>query len=181
MGLDRNLANIRIVLSTATQLSNLTRREADIAVRLVRPTDPDLIARHLTKRKLGLFAAKTYLEKHEVTADSKGLDGHDIITYQHRIAPRNAEKICGLPITNARVTMEVRSAMMMLEATRAGMGIAELAVHLAENDPLLTRLWPDRHESYDVWLVMHGDLARTARVRAVADAIVGCFPEKKSS
>lgn len=65
--------------------------------------------------------------------------------------------------------------MMILVATRAGMDIAELAVHLAENDPLLTRLWPDRHETYDVWLVMHGDLARTARVRAVANAIVGCF------
>lgn len=149
-------------------------------MRLVRPTDPDLIARNLTKRKLGLFAAKTYLEKHEVTADSKSLDGHDIITYQHRIAPRHAEKICGLPITNARVTMEVSSAMMMLEAKGVGLGIAELAVHLAENAPLLTRLWPDRHESYDVWLVMHGDLARTARFKAVADAIVGCFPSKKN-
>ena len=167
--------DIRIVLSTATQLSNLTRREADIAVRLVRPTDPDLIARHLTKRKLGLFAAKTYLKKHPVSPDSKGLDGHDIITYQRHIVPRHAEKICGLPITNARVTMEVSSAMMLLEATRAGMGIAELAVHLAENTPLLTRLWPEREDSYDVWLVMHGDLARTARVRAVADAIIGCF------
>lgn len=164
------------MLSTATQLSNLTRRDADIAVRLVRPTDPDLIARHLTKRKLGLFAAKTYLEKHEVTADSKSLDGHDIITYQQRIAPRHAEKICGLPITNARVTMEVSSAMMLLEATRSSMGIAELAVHLSENDTLLTRLWQDWHESYDIWLVMHGNLARAARVSAVADAIAGCFP-----
>ncbi|BBB59545.1 hypothetical protein UNDKW_1272 [Undibacterium sp. KW1] len=71
--------------------------------------------------------------------------------------------------------MKVSSAMMMLEATRAGMGIAELAVHLAENDPLRTRLWPDREDSYDVWLVMHGDLARTARVTDVADAFVGCF------
>ncbi|MBC3907314.1 hypothetical protein [Undibacterium umbellatum] len=50
------------MLNTATQLSKLTRREGDIAVRLVRPTDPDLIARHLTKRKLGLFVAKSYLE-----------------------------------------------------------------------------------------------------------------------
>jgi DNA-binding transcriptional LysR family regulator len=151
-----------------------------MAVRLVMPTDPDLKARHLTKRKLGLFAAKTYLEKHEVTADSKGLYGHDIITYQHRIAPRHAEKICDLPITKARVSMEVSSAMMLLEATRAGLGIAELAVHLAENDPQLTRLWPEREDSYDVWLVMHGDLARTARVMAVADAIAGCFSGNKN-
>ncbi|MFX5817192.1 LysR substrate-binding domain-containing protein, partial [Acinetobacter baumannii] len=65
--------------------------------------------------------------------------------------------------------------MMLLEATRAGLGIAELAVHLAENDPLLTRIWPERSDSYDVWLVLHSDLARTARVRAVADAIIDSF------
>ncbi|BBB59546.1 hypothetical protein UNDKW_1273 [Undibacterium sp. KW1] len=87
------------MLSTATQLNKLIRREADIAVRLVRPTDPDLIARHLTKRKLGLFAAKTYLEKHEVTADSKSLDGHDIISYQHASHPATQKKsaVCSSP------------------------------------------------------------------------------------
>ncbi len=170
--------DIRIVLSTGTQLTNLTRREADLAVRIVRPTDPELITRHLTKRKLGLFAAKSYLQQREEPIQGTGLSGHDVVIYHHRISPRQTEKLCGEPFANARVTMEVSSAMMLLEATRAGLGIAELATHLAENDPLLTRIWPDRSDTYDVWLVLHSDLARTARVRAVADAIIDGFPHK---
>ena len=43
---------------------------------------------------------------------------------------------------------------------------------MADSDPLLARIWPQRAEAYDIWLVLHGDLNRTARVRAVADAIV---------
>jgi len=45
-----------------------------------------------------------------------------------------------------------------------------LATHLGDIDPQLVRIWPERAESYDVWLVMHADLNRSARVRAAADA-----------
>jgi len=94
------------------------------------------------------------------------------------VAPRYSEKICGEPIANARVALEVNTGIMLIEATRAGIGIAELPTHMADGDPLLSRIWPERSESYDVWLVMHGDLARTARVRAAADAIIASFPAK---
>ncbi|MMZ71711.1 hypothetical protein D1872_352490 [compost metagenome] len=48
---------------------------------------------------------------------------------------------------------------------------------MAPDYPDLVRIWPDRSEAYDLWLVMHGDLNRTARVRAVAEAIVEVFEE----
>jgi len=48
---------------------------------------------------------------------------------------------------------------------------------LAGTYPALVRLWPQRAESYDLWLVLHGDLRRSARVRAIADAIVQVFEE----
>ena len=49
---------------------------------------------------------------------------------------------------------------------------------MAARQPELVRIWPQRAGSYDLWLVMHGDLNRTARVRAVADAIVEVFEEE---
>ena len=58
-------------------------------------------------------------------------------------------------------------------------GIAELGVHLGEIDPQLVRIWPDRAEPYDVWLVMHDDLSRSARVRAAADAIIASVGNAK--
>jgi len=164
--------DIRIVLNVAPALASLTRREADLAVRGVRPTDPDLISRHLVKRSLGLYASKTYLAERGEPVRGTALAGHDIVIYHHTVTPRHAEKIAGEPVANARVAMEVNSAAMLQEATRAGLGVAELATHLGDIDPQLVRIWPERAESYDVWLVMHADLNRSARVRAAADAII---------
>ncbi|WGG53422.1 LysR family transcriptional regulator [Rugamonas sp. DEMB1] len=166
---------IRIVLSTTTQISSLTRREADLAVRTLRPTSPDLISRHLTRRDMGLYATAGYLRERGEPQRGTALAGHDIVIYQSSIAPRHREKICGEPVANARVAMEVNSGMMLIEATRAGIGIGELPCHMADLDPQLVRIWPERVEHYDTWLVMHSDLSRSARVRAVADAIVDTF------
>ncbi|SFU85793.1 LysR family transcriptional regulator [Pseudoduganella namucuonensis] len=170
--------DIRIVLSASTQLSSLTRREADIAIRTVRPTSPELISRHLTRRTLGLYASRAYLEKRGVPAGGNALAGHDIVIYQASVAPRHGEKICGEPVANARVAMEVNTGLMLHEAVRAGLGVGELAIHMAELMPEIVRILPEREHHYEVYLVMHSDLNRSARVRAAADAIIESFPGK---
>ncbi len=167
---------IRIVLTTGTEITSLTRREADLAVRTLKPTSPDLISRHLVKRSMGLYAAPSYLALRGMPEQGVGLAGHDIVVYQGSVAPRHRDKICREPVTNARVAIEVNSGLMLLDAARKGMGVAELPCHIADGDPLLERIWPDRVDHYDVWLVMHGDLSRSARVRAAADAIIESFP-----
>src|SRR5690606_33448562 len=53
---------IRVLLSTSTRVTNLTRREADLAVRNVRPDNPDLIHRHLARREMGLYASTSYVQ-----------------------------------------------------------------------------------------------------------------------
>lgn len=170
--------DIRIVLSTATQISSLTRREADLAIRTLRPTSPDLISRHLTRRSLGLYASRGYLAQRGLPQQGTALAGHDIVIYQASVAARHGEKICGEAVANARVAMEVNTGLMLHEAVRAGLGIGELAVHMADAMPDLVRIWPEREQHYDVYLVMHGDLNRSARVRAAADAIIESFPAK---
>jgi DNA-binding transcriptional LysR family regulator len=169
-------SELRVVLTTSTHLSNLTRREADIAVRNVRPDNPDLISRRLGRRELGIYASKRYLKQHGEPRRGTAFEGHTVVTYQRGLFPR-AETICGEPFGNARVAVELNSGLMMLEAASQGMGIAELSTYLADATPGLVRLWPDCSELYDLWLVMHGDLHRTGRVRAVADAIVEVFED----
>lgn len=169
--------DIRVVLTTSNQVSNITRREADLAVRSVRPTSPDLISRHLKRLNLGLYASKTYLKKHGMPQPGTALAGHDVVIYQRAIYPRQSEALCGESIANARVTMEISSGMMLFEAVSAGLGIGELPTHIGDAGAQLVRLWPERFEPYDLWLVLHSDLNRTARVRAVADAIVETYEE----
>lgn len=173
--------DIHVMLSVSTRLTSLTRREADLAVRPVRPDSPDLITRHLGRFELGLYAAKTYLEGRGEPVPGMALAGHDVIVYQASVLGRRAQLLCSEPIANARVALEVNSGLMMLHAARAGLGIAEVPTFLADGDPLLARLWPSRVRPYDMWLVLHGDLNRTARVRAVAEAIADAFHEKSAS
>ncbi|MET0267355.1 MAG: LysR family transcriptional regulator [Duganella sp.] len=168
--------DIRIVLSTGTEITSLTRREADLAVRTLKPTSPDLISRHLVQRSMGLYAAPAYLAERGMPQQGQGLAGHDIVIYQDSVAPRHRDKICHEPVGQARVAIEVNSGLMLLEAARQGMGVAELPCHMADGDARLVRVWPERVDHYDVWLVMHSDLSRSARVRAAADAIIDSFP-----
>lgn len=168
---------IRIVLTTGTEITSLTRREADLAVRTLKPTSPDLISRHLVKRSMALYAAPSYLALRGMPEQGTELAGHDIVVYQGSVAPRHRDRICREPVTHARVAIEVNSGLMLLDAARKGMGVTELPCHMADGDPLLVRIWPDRVDHYDVWLVMHSDLSRSARVRAAADAIIDSFTE----
>lgn len=166
---------IRVVLTTSTQVSNLTRREADLAVRSLRPTNPDLISRHLKRLAVGLYASRAYLKRCGMPVSGSALAGHDVVIYQRAVSAAQTDAICGESIANARVAMEVSSGLMLIEAVSAGLGIGALPTHMGNAVPQLVRIWPERQEPYDMWLVLHDDLNRTARVRAVADAIIAAY------
>ena len=163
---------IRVLLTTSNHISNLTRREADLAVRTVRPDSPDLIARHLRRLYTGLYASRAYLQARGQPVPGTALKGHDVVIYQKEIPTRQQETLCGEAHANASVAIEVSSGVMLAECVAAGMGIGEIPTHMADAMEDLVRIWPERSTPYDMWLVLHGDLNRTARVRAVADAIV---------
>ncbi|QVQ26897.1 LysR family transcriptional regulator [Achromobacter deleyi] len=171
--------DIRVVLSTSIQISNLTRREADLAIRNIKPDNPDLIQRHLARKEVGLYASRAYLAAHGEPRPGTAFAGHTLVTYQQSVLPGWSDTFCGEPTGNGRIGVELNSGLMIIEAVAAGLGIGELPTHMAPDYPDLVRIWPGRSEAYDLWLVMHGDLNRTARVRAVADAIVEVFEEDK--
>jgi DNA-binding transcriptional LysR family regulator len=155
--------DIRVVLSTAIQN--------------IKPDNPDLIHRHLTRKEVGLYASRAYLDAHGEPRPGTAFAGHTLVTYQQAVLPGWSDTFCGEPTGNGRIGVELNSGLMILEAVAAGLGIGEVPTHMAPGYPELVRIWPTRSEPYDLWLVMHGDLNRTARVRAVADAIVEVFEE----
>jgi DNA-binding transcriptional LysR family regulator len=76
---------------------------------------------------------------------------------------------------------QTSSTMMLVEATLAGLGIAELPCFRADTEPELVRLMPQRCNHFDVWLVAHTDLYKTARVQAVIEAVVDEFATAASA
>ncbi|MBP1208349.1 DNA-binding transcriptional LysR family regulator [Duganella sp. 1411] len=168
---------LRVILSTTTRVLDLGRRDADIAIRTVRPEHSDLIVRKLAKWDVGLYASRCYLERRGMPRPGHAFEGHDLAIYQPAVTQNQDGTLGGESIAKGNVIAELDSSLMLSTVVRSGMAIGELPTYLADNDTELVRIWPERKRAapYEVWLVLHADLARTARVRVVVDAIVAAF------
>jgi DNA-binding transcriptional LysR family regulator len=167
---------VRVLLNTSTQMLNLARREADIAVRTMKPENPDLVARVLARWPVGLFASKAYLKRHGMPAVGTAFAGHDVVMYQPYMTSKRSPTLVDEPLHAAHIVSGMNSSLMLRNAVKAGLGLGEMPVPLGEREGLV-RVWPERKRSapHEVWLVTHHDLRHTARVRAMMDAAIEVF------
>ncbi|QET04705.1 MULTISPECIES: LysR family transcriptional regulator [Cupriavidus] len=168
--------NVEVRLNTSTQMLNLARREADIAIRNRKPDNPDLIARRLARWPVGLYASPAYLAERGEPTPGDGFAGHDLVVFQSHPTASLQQTLVGLPTEHGRLAAAVNSSLMLRALIRMGRAIGEVPVPLAERDGLV-RIWPgrERNPHYEVWLVTHQDLRHTARIRAMIDKITEAF------
>lgn len=164
---------IDVVIATGWRAVSLVRREADIAVRLPRPTDPRLAGRRVATFAMRLYAAPSYLRvRGEPRVD---LAGHDLIAYEEATPQSSREPFAGASIDGARVVFQGNTAAVLVRAAKAGLGVVELPSYVGDAQPGLARVLPARELAYGVWMVVHGDARRAARVRTVCDKIAAAF------
>ncbi|WP_322047272.1 LysR family transcriptional regulator [Paraburkholderia sp. J67] len=168
--------DVCVHLSTSTQLLNLAKREADIAVRTVRPHNPGLVARQLASWPTGIFASESYLDRHGLPEEGTAFAGHDLVVYQPYLEAGRPPTFAGEPLHGGRIVGRFDSNLSVRAAIKAGIGLGELPASMGARDGLI-RIWPlrTREAPYEVWLVTHEDLRRTARIRATIDEIVQTF------
>ncbi|UQR66640.1 LysR family transcriptional regulator [Bradyrhizobium sp. C-145] len=173
--------DIRVILTTTTKLLDLGRREADIAVRTLRPAHSDLIVRRLAEWEVGLYASRKYLDARGRPRRGSAFAGHDLAIYQPGVTNRQGATLAGESVAEGKIIAELDSSLMLASVVRAGLALGELPTYHAKRDPDLVRIWPMRKRAapYEVWLVLHADLARAARVRVVVDAIAAMFEAKQ--
>lgn len=171
--LQQRWPQIRVDLEVSTQVLNLGRRQADIALRNVRPEAPDLVVRRVASWPVGLFASAAYLARCGEPRAEDELRGHQIVAYAPYLENKACATVAEVPARQARIAMAVNSSLLLRKAVAAGIGLGEMPVRMGERDGLV-RVWPQRRRAADheVWLVMHPDLQRTARVRATAEFLV---------
>jgi len=163
---------IRVDLVTGTGRLDVARREADVALRYARPESGDLVARRAGMVAFGVYASKTYLAAHGRPARASGFSGHDIVGYDAGIRHWRPGPLGAEPVRDARVVLRTNSTLMLLQAVRLGIGIGSLPCCLARPDPDLERVPAGAPAELDeVWLVVHPDVQRTSRMRAVIEAL----------
>jgi len=161
---------IAIELVLSNRVEDLLRHEADIAVRMVRPGQAALVARHIGPVPLSLYAHRAYVTRHGLPATIADAAGHTVIGFDASAWAGDFLAAQGMPITRDFFSLRTDSDLAQLAALKAGYGIAGCQDALARRDPDLVPVLPGAFRMMlDLWLVMHEDLRASRRVRLLFD------------
>ncbi|OTP76327.1 LysR family transcriptional regulator [Caballeronia sordidicola] len=150
---------LTIELMSSNRIEDLLQREADIAVRMQRPSQGVLIARRIGDVELGMYAHKDYLARRGRPARIDDLAGHVLIGFDKETAFIRSMKTKLPDVHRELLALRTDSDLASLAMLRAGFGIGYCQIGLARNNPALVRLFPKRISlKLDTWLAMHEDL-----------------------
>ena len=164
---------IELVLTNRNE--DLLRRDADIAVRMVRPAQSALVARRIGVVGIGLYAHRRYAETYGLPATLEDLASHPVIGFDRDdTVLRSVSQ--GPLITRETFAFRTDSDLAQLAALRAGVGIGGCQTGIAAEDPDLVPVLPDaiRFE-LEMWLAMHEDLKAVVRVRLMFEHLVAAL------
>jgi DNA-binding transcriptional LysR family regulator len=166
--------DIRLSLSAQGQQISLSRREADVAVRLVRPDEAGSVTRKVGAMAFGLYAHRSY-------AHLAAPERWQFIAFDQNFADMPQQRWL-LGIAGDRpVACELNHISEHLIAVRAGLGVAGLPCFIGDRDHDLVRIGADvRPFARDIWLLVHRDLRKNSAVRAVMDFVSDVISENRN-
>ncbi|MDA0786156.1 MAG: LysR family transcriptional regulator [Proteobacteria bacterium] len=167
---------IRIEVVSSNAISDLQRREADIAIRHVRPDQPDLIARLIGETTGHLYASRAYLDRTgraETPADLNDAAFIGIGQTNQLIAILNKN---GLSLSESNFGVFTASGVVAWEMAKQGLGICMMAKEVAALTPEMECVLPELGPyPVPIWLVTHRELHTSRRIRLVFDYLAEAF------
>lgn len=152
------------------QSSDLLRRDADIAIRMVRPQQGALLARKVGNVELGLFAHRDYLARHGTPKRLSDMAGHALIGFDHETVSVQALRAMGLTMDRADFAWRSDSDLAQLRLVLAGAGIGVCQAGLARRAGSMVRLLPEQFSfGLETWITMHEELKGVVRMKATFD------------
>lgn len=162
-------------LVASNETADLLRRDADIAVRMLRPAQGALIAQKVGEVQIGMYAHVNYLARRgwpETLADLQH-QRHAAIGFDRETLALRALQGLDLPLSREDFSFRTDNDLAQLSALRAGFGIGMCQTNLARGNPDLVRLFPEEMSfSLETWITMHEDLRGNRRMRLVFDHLV---------
>jgi DNA-binding transcriptional LysR family regulator len=160
---------IHVHLIGEKRSASLSRREADLAIRLSRPTEKRLVVRKIGTIEFRLYATPRYLAAHEPGS-------FEFIGYDESLDDIPQQRWLKAAAGTRAIVLRTNDIDSQRAAARTGVGIATLPRYLGDTDAALVPLdLKMKSVTRDVWLVVHSDLRRVPPVRAVMTFLVACF------
>jgi len=170
--LRRIAPGITIEILASNDVRDLRRREADIAVRNGRPTDPDLIARKIRDDTACLYATGAYLAQcGEIRTPDDMLRAH-FIGFDNNEPFIEGLNALGMKLTPKHFPVLSNSHLMQWELVKQGIGIGVMLTQVGDAEPMVRRAAPWlKPFEFPIWLVAHRELNTSRRVRLVFDLL----------
>jgi DNA-binding transcriptional LysR family regulator len=167
--------DVEVVASNA--LSNLLRREADIAIRMVRPAQASLVARRLGDVEVGTYASRDYLRRRGTPRAAADLRGHDLIGLDRDETIVRGFRAAGQPIERHQFAIRTDDHVVAWQLICAGGGIGFAACYLAAREPRVQRVVPELGIApLPMWLAVHREIRSTPRIRRAYDFLTSALP-----
>ena len=162
------IGNVELVASNSA--SDLLRREADIALRAFRPTQPDLIAKKLFDMKWHLYGAHDYLEQLGNPATAAELSAANFIAFNRDSEFMDLLASRGIQLTAENFPVISEHHVLHWELVKHGLGIGGMQEEIGDAEPMVRRVLTDVEPfAGETWLVTHRELRTSRRVRRVFD------------
>lgn len=160
----------------SNRIENLTRRDADIAIRHVRPDQPDLIARQMTDAQAGYYAATEYLERYGRPKSVADLKDHVFVGPRDTTQMLQYLEMRGIELSPDQFKANSDSGVVMWEMMRAGLGIVVGPSGIWPDTKGVEQLLADVDSiAFPVWLATHRELKTSRRIRIVFDTLAAAF------
>lgn len=174
--LRRQAPALRIDVVTTSALSDLRRREADIALRHVRPSEPELIGRLLREGRANFYASQDWVRRYGHPRSSADARGLSFVGSDQDGSYLSFLKAHGLSLDDSNFSCFSASTATVWALVRHGLGIAPMVDEVARTCPDVVRVLDDLPPiRFPIWLVTHRELRTSRRIRLVWDAIVAAL------
>lgn len=171
------LPQVTVELVVSNSVSNLLLREADIALRMVRPEQSSLVAKHIGQVRLHACASQSYLQRHGIPQQPADLLVHDLITGDRNSAIEEGFVALGFSANSLRHGLRTDDLNAQWAAVQAGLGVGFLGEHLIRSAPTVTAILPMiALPVLPIWLTVHRELHTSALMRAVFDFLAEEVP-----
>lgn len=163
---------IEVDVVAANEVRDLMRREADIAIRHVRPEQPDLIARRCRGTTAHLYGATSYLDAHGRPVTGADLADKNFVGYSGADSLVSELNARGVPVTRHNFKWTTASVVTAWEMIRQGLGIGVMFHNVAHGAPAVEPVLPELMPfDVPIWLAVHRELHTSRRIRLVFDLL----------